>query len=147
MTRARSNEGRAFVFLGGPAGLAPLAAWSAASDQMDANLGTVGTAGDVNGDGYSDVIAGALAFDAGETDEGRAFVFHGGAGGLVADAAWSAAGGTADQALGFAARRRRRRERRRLFRRRHRRSRAMTAGTPAKGARSSITGRLPGSIP
>jgi FG-GAP repeat/FG-GAP-like repeat len=100
--QGESNEGRAFVFLGGPAGLAPVAAWSAASDQMDANLGTVGTAGDVNGDGYSDVIAGALAFDAGETDEGRAFVFHGGASGLAADASWSAAGATADAALGFA---------------------------------------------
>ena len=34
-------------------------------------------AGDVNGDGYSDVIVGAYNFDNVETDEGVAFVYHG----------------------------------------------------------------------
>lgn len=36
---------------------------------------SVGTAGDVNGDGYSDVIVGAHRYDNGQTDEGRAFVY------------------------------------------------------------------------
>jgi hypothetical protein len=31
----------------------------------------------VNGDGYSDVIVGANAFDNGETNEGRAFCYYG----------------------------------------------------------------------
>ena len=31
----------------------------------------------MNGDGYADVIVGAYGYDAGETDEGAAFVFHG----------------------------------------------------------------------
>ena len=30
-----------------------------------------GTAGDVNGDGYADVIVGALDYDNGQVDEGR----------------------------------------------------------------------------
>ena len=34
-------------------------------------------AGDVNGDGYADVIVGAQGYDAGQTDEGAAFVFLG----------------------------------------------------------------------
>ncbi len=34
-------------------------------------------AGDVNGDGYSDVIVGALFFSNGQTDEGRGFVYYG----------------------------------------------------------------------
>jgi hypothetical protein len=34
----------------------------------------------VNGDGFADVIVGASDYDAGQTDEGAAFVFHGNAG-------------------------------------------------------------------
>jgi len=37
----------------------------------------VGTAGDVNGDSYSDVIVGACFYDNGEVDEGAAAVYHG----------------------------------------------------------------------
>ena len=50
-------------------------AWTAESNQTGAGFGTaVATAGDVNGDGYSDVIVGAVVYDNGETDEGRAYV-------------------------------------------------------------------------
>ena len=50
------------------------------SDQIQAQLGaSVAGAGDVNGDGYADVILGAPNYDAGHTDEGAAFVFHGSA--------------------------------------------------------------------
>jgi len=52
----------------------------------------VATAGDVNGDGYSDVIVGAEQYDNGEADEGRAFVFVGSAAGLGTHAAWLAEG-------------------------------------------------------
>ena len=41
------------------------------------------SAGDVNGDGYADVIVGALFYDAGQTDEGAAFVFLGSASGIA----------------------------------------------------------------
>ncbi len=40
------------------------------------------TAGDVNGDGYSDVIIAAYYYDDGQTDEGRVLVYHGSSGGL-----------------------------------------------------------------
>ena len=40
-------------------------------------------AGDVNGDGYADVIVGARFYGAGQTDEGAAFVFHGSASGVA----------------------------------------------------------------
>jgi len=83
-----ADEGAAFVFLGSASGLVgsnPLNADTMLeSDQADANLGTVvSTAGDVNGDGYSDVIVGAPYFDNDETNEGAAFVFLGSASGLV----------------------------------------------------------------
>ena len=54
------------------------------SDQATARMGfSVAGAGDVNGDGYADVIIGAWRYDAGETDEGAAFVFHGSATGIA----------------------------------------------------------------
>jgi hypothetical protein len=53
------------------------------ADQSLAHLGTsVASAGDVNGDGYSDVIVGAEHYDSGEPQEGAAFVFLGGAAGI-----------------------------------------------------------------
>ena len=54
------------------------------SDQRGALFGfSVAGAGDVNGDGYDDMIVGAWRYDAGETDEGAAFVFHGSATGIA----------------------------------------------------------------
>ena len=42
--------------------------------------------------GYDDVLVGAPGFDNGESDEGRAFVYHGSASGLNPDADWTAEG-------------------------------------------------------
>jgi hypothetical protein len=85
-----TDEGRAFVYLGSASGLATSPAWTAESDQAGALFGTsVATAGDVNGDGFSDVIVDARLFDNGETDEGRTFVYLGSASGLSATPAWT----------------------------------------------------------
>ena len=84
------NEGRAFVYLGSASGLASSPAWTAESDQAGARFGRAATAGDVNGDGYSDVIVGAMFYHNGETDEGRAFVYLGSSSGLASSPAWTA---------------------------------------------------------
>jgi len=84
------DEGRAFVYLGSPRdGLGAVSAWVAEANQATAHFGaSVASAGDVNNDGYGDVIVGAPLYDNGQTDEGRAFVYLGSAGGLVSSPAW-----------------------------------------------------------
>jgi hypothetical protein len=87
----QDREGRAYVFYGAAAGLRASPSWTAESDQVDAQFGlVVATAGDVNGDGYADVIVAAPYFDNGQTDEGRTYVYHGAATGLSTSAAWTA---------------------------------------------------------
>ena len=78
-----------------------IAAGEAASDQFGYS---VASAGDVNGDGYADIIVGAYGANAGGTDRGRAYVFHGGSG-LVSENASSAdvilAGEANDNRFGY----------------------------------------------
>ena len=65
--------------------------WTAEADQTAAEFGRyISTAGDVNGDGNWDVVVGAFMYDGGESNEGRAYVYHGSAGGLGAAPAWTA---------------------------------------------------------
>ena len=83
-----TDEGAAFVFLGSASGITGTDPSNAhatlQSNQASALMGaSVSGAGDVNGDGYADVIVGAYRYDAGETDEGAAFVFLGSASGIT----------------------------------------------------------------
>ena len=83
-----NNEGAAFVFLSSASGITstnPLNADAMIEgNQSDAQMGySVASAGDVNGDGYGDVIVGAHWYDNGEIDEGAAFVYIGGALGIT----------------------------------------------------------------
>jgi hypothetical protein len=74
------DEGKAFLFLGSTTTISTIPAVSYQSDQAGAQLGAaVGSAGDVDKDGFGDVLIGAPRFDDGEIDEGRALLFRGGA--------------------------------------------------------------------
>lgn len=66
-----------------PIDLAP--GFIAEGNQAAAILGVaLGAAGDVNGDGYDDVIFDAHYYDNGQVDEGRVFIYYGSASGLSA---------------------------------------------------------------
>jgi FG-GAP repeat len=101
-THGQAGEGRAFVYLGSPSGLSPTPDWTAEPDQSGAYFGlSVDTAGDVNADGYDDVIVGALHYHHGQTDEGRAFVYFGSAAGLGLTPGWIAESDQAGAYFGF----------------------------------------------
>jgi hypothetical protein len=99
----QTDEGGAWVFLGSATGLSQTPAWSAESDQQGSLFGRwVGSAGDVNGDGYDDVIVGAHFYDDDQPIEGRAFVYEGSADGLSSTPDWIGDGNQANAWFGRA---------------------------------------------
>jgi hypothetical protein len=75
-----SNEGRVVLYLGSISGIGSTPAWSKTGGAANRQLGiALAGAGDVNGDGFSDVIIGG---DAAGTGAGVAYVYLGQAGGL-----------------------------------------------------------------
>ncbi|MFN8465280.1 MAG: FG-GAP-like repeat-containing protein [Caldilineaceae bacterium] len=106
--RADNNKGKAYVFHGsasGVTGAAATPAWSTSGEQeSDAFGGTVASAGDVNGDGYSDVVVGAPDYAINNT--GKVYVFYGstsGVSGTAPSPAWSVVGANANDTFGRSA--------------------------------------------
>ena len=139
----QTDEGAAFVFHGSASGgIADgdpdTAAAQLESDQDGAFFGeSVAGAGDVNGDGYADVIVGAGSYDAGQTNEGAAFVFHGSASGVARrharERGRAARIGSGERAARLQRGGRRRRERRWLCRRDRRRAVRYSNGPEQRG--------------
>jgi len=74
-----SNAGRSYIYFGGTS-MDNTADVTMTGEAAGDFFGySVSTAGDVNGDGYSDVIVGARLNDAGGTDAGRSYIYFGGA--------------------------------------------------------------------
>src|SRR5206468_3368315 len=89
---------------GSATGLATTPAWTAEGNQAGAAFASpVASAGDVNGDGFSDVIVGAWLYSNGEANEGRAYVYLGSLSGLSLAPAWIAESNQADALFGFPA--------------------------------------------
>ena len=107
-TKAR---GRVLVYHGSPQGLNSTPAWSATYDlpaqkdvdeDYEQHFGwSVAAAGDVNGDGFADIIVGAPYADHGDVNEGLAFVYHGSPKGLSHKPQWIIEGNHAHALLGF----------------------------------------------
>ncbi|MBO2010351.1 FG-GAP-like repeat-containing protein [Hymenobacter negativus] len=75
-----TNTGRAYVYYGGPAGLRTATPATCSGEATNNFFGTsVAGAGDVNGDGFTDVVIGASG---NATNTGKAYVYYGSATGL-----------------------------------------------------------------
>ncbi|MBC8046186.1 MAG: FG-GAP repeat protein [Fimbriimonadaceae bacterium] len=81
------NEGKSTLYLGASFG-SFTSAWSFEPNQSSAYLSNCINAGDVNGDGYTDIAAGIPDYDAGQTDEGKAYLFYGSALGFSSSPDW-----------------------------------------------------------
>ncbi len=101
-----TQSGAAYVFFGGSTGVSTGWTWKQAGVTKDDLFGSsVAGAGDVNGDGYADIIIGAKAFGGdtpGAPHQGAAYVYHGGAKGIPngSDPAWWKVGQNDDDLFG-----------------------------------------------
>ncbi|HBX69320.1 MAG TPA: hypothetical protein DEH25_08030 [Chloroflexi bacterium] len=102
------REGAAFVFLGSSSGLGATPDWVMGSSMQGAAFGSsVAAAGDVNGDGFADVIIGAPEYKvdfgmSGEPKSGAAFVYYGSETGLSLAPDWFVLAEAAEIRLGDA---------------------------------------------
>ena len=99
------NAGKAYLYLGGPSGPSTLPDWQdVGNDLFAARFGfSVAGGGDVDGDGYDDVIAGAPFDSFDGTSTGRAFLYRGGLGGPAMTHDWSTSGDSlSDSYFGYA---------------------------------------------
>ena len=93
--------GKVYVYYGSATGLGA-AGWTASGQYArDAFGSAVGTAGDVNRDGYDDLVVGAGGYPDGGA-YGRVYLYHGAADGLGTTASWVAGGPSAGQRFGAA---------------------------------------------
>src|SRR5262245_39763311 len=77
--------------------------WFVQGDQPTGTFGgQVVSAGDIDGDGYGDVMVGDAAYDGAFTDSGRITFYRGSAGGPGTTPAWTLEGGSAGAGLSLA---------------------------------------------
>jgi uncharacterized repeat protein (TIGR01451 family) len=95
-----SNTGRVYVYHGRLGGLSATPAVTLSGEAVGDYFGAaVGTAGDVNGDGYADVIVGAGGH---RSETGRVYLYYGGPGGLSVPAAYTFDGEAIRIGFGYA---------------------------------------------
>ncbi len=106
-TDGQTNEGRLYVYYGSPQGISSAPGWTYESDIASAGIGLrVSGTGDVNADGYADILASAPDLANGQNGEGRVYLFLGSANGPSTTPDWTyesnVIGGRCGWGLGFA---------------------------------------------
>ncbi|NIP17736.1 MAG: hypothetical protein GWM87_05980, partial [Xanthomonadales bacterium] len=78
--QGHTDEGCAYLYFGSPAGFPASPSWSAEGDAAGLGFGAgVAAAGDVDGDGYDDILILASGYGKGHIQEGRVFLYLGSA--------------------------------------------------------------------
>lgn len=98
-----SSEGRALLFLGSSNGLSNTSSWAAEGQQASAYFGfSISGIGDIDGDGFDDVVLGAFGYDDnGLTNSGAAFLYRGTSTGLTLTSQWTASSDKAGSSMGY----------------------------------------------
>jgi hypothetical protein len=95
------DTGRVFVYHGSPSGPSAVPDWTSDGSGAGVFYGVVAGAGDVNGDGYDDLIIGSPMATNSLTNEGSASVYLGGPSGLSTTPVWTAWGNQATANLAW----------------------------------------------
>jgi hypothetical protein len=98
----QTRLGKAYVYYGSSYGLSATPDWEMEGEQMGAHFGCAVTSGDLNGDGYSDVIIGADEYDASEEKQlvGKVYVYYGSGSGPGTTPGWTFMGDVAKSHVG-----------------------------------------------
>ncbi|MCW5556873.1 MAG: FG-GAP repeat protein [Verrucomicrobiae bacterium] len=84
------RRGRVFVYYGSTNGSRAAADWQYAGEQREEYFGkTCAGVGDINGDGFDDLLIGSSLPDNGASGRGRVYLFYGSSGGLSASPDWT----------------------------------------------------------
>jgi len=96
------GEGAVWIFDGTNTGPFLTEGWELLGGQEYAGFGSALAAGDVDGDGFGDLVVGAPGFDGAAQDDGRVFLFKGSATGIDPTVGWTLDGPSADSSFGHA---------------------------------------------
>ena len=96
-----TGTGRVLGFHGAAGGPAGTPDWTWSCGEADCAVEQVRGVGDVNGDGFDDVLVGAPRYDDLLVDQGAAWLFLGSASGLSATPSWSRLGGAPGYEAGY----------------------------------------------